>query len=175
MKGVLTSRHFIYLVEGEPEVPRTAQRLGTGFAALVFPLEFDARRRLFAAAESGCADLERRDGLENEVDRMLTDSRINRFVDDFSRQWLQLHRVGMFPPDKGLYPKYDDWLENEHAQRGRRVLPRDVRQEHAVDEFIDSDWTMANARLCDFYGLPEPKSGALSVSRSSPRIIAAVC
>ena len=28
-----------------------------------------------------------------------------------------------------------------------------------IDGFIDSDWTMANARLCDFYGLPEPKTG----------------
>jgi len=28
-----------------------------------------------------------------------------------------------------------------------------------LDSFIHSDWTVANARLCDFYGLPEPKSG----------------
>ena len=28
-----------------------------------------------------------------------------------------------------------------------------------IDRFIDSDWTVANARLCDFYGLPEPKTG----------------
>jgi hypothetical protein len=27
-----------------------------------------------------------------------------------------------------------------------------------LDRFLDSDWTMANARICDFYGLPEPKS-----------------
>jgi hypothetical protein len=26
-----------------------------------------------------------------------------------------------------------------------------------IDAFIDSDWTMANGRLCDFYGLPEPQ------------------
>ena len=26
-----------------------------------------------------------------------------------------------------------------------------------IEGFLDSDWTMANARLCDFYGLPEPK------------------
>jgi mono/diheme cytochrome c family protein len=28
-----------------------------------------------------------------------------------------------------------------------------------VGQFIDSNWTMANARICDFYGLPEPKTG----------------
>ena len=40
----------------------------------------------------------------------------------FSRQWLQLHRVGMFPPDKKLYPTYDAWLEDEHACRAGGVL-----------------------------------------------------
>jgi mono/diheme cytochrome c family protein len=28
-----------------------------------------------------------------------------------------------------------------------------------IEGFIDSEWTTANARLCDFYGLPEPKTG----------------
>ncbi len=27
-----------------------------------------------------------------------------------------------------------------------------------MESFLDSDWTMANSRLCDFYGLPEPKT-----------------
>jgi hypothetical protein len=98
--------------------------------------------------------------LQNEVDRMLTDSRINRFIDDFSRQWLQLHRVGMFPPDKKLYPSYDDWLETsmraEPVEYFREMLAKNL----PVEGFLDSDWTMANARLCDFYGLPEPKTGS---------------
>ena len=42
---------------------------------------------------------------------MLADERLNRFIQDFARQWLQLHRLGMFPPDAKLYPKYDVWLE----------------------------------------------------------------
>lgn len=28
-----------------------------------------------------------------------------------------------------------------------------------LESFLDSDWTMANARLCNFYGLPEPQTG----------------
>jgi hypothetical protein len=89
---------------------------------------------------------------------MLADSRINRFIDDFSRQWLQLHRVGMFPPDKKVYPGYDDWLETsmraEPVEYFREMLAKNL----PIDGFLDSDWTMANARLCDFYGLPEPPS-----------------
>ena len=36
-------------------------------------------------------------GLAKEVDRMLADSKASRFIDDFARQWLQLHRFGTFP------------------------------------------------------------------------------
>ena len=109
---------------------------------------------LFTAAKGGVLSGE---GLKKEVDRMLMDSRINRFIDDFSRQWLQLHRVGMFPPDKKLYPAYDDWLETsmraEPVEYFREMLTNNL----PIEGFLDSDWTMANARLCDFYGLPEPK------------------
>ena len=111
---------------------------------------------LFTAARSGNLN---GDGLKKEVDRMLTDSRINRFIDDFTRQWLQLHRVGMFPPDKKLYPTYDDWLETsmraEPVEYFREMLAKNL----SIESFLDSNWTMANARLCDFYGLPEPKKG----------------
>ena len=93
------------------------------------------------------------------MDRLLADSSINRFIDDFSRQWLQLHRVGMFPPDKKLYPVYDAWLEesmrDEPVEFFREMLAKNL----PVEAFLDSDWTVANARLCDFYGLPEPKTG----------------
>ena len=110
---------------------------------------------LFAAAQGGSLNGE---GLKKEVDRLLTDSKTNRFVNDFARQWLQLHRVGMFPPDKKLYPTYDAWLETslraEPVEYFREMFSKNL----PIDSFIDSDWTMANARLCDFYGLPEPKT-----------------
>jgi len=90
---------------------------------------------------------------------MVSDPRMNRFIDDFSRQWLQLHRVGMFPPDKKLYPAYDDWLEtslrSEPVEYFRELLSKNL----PIERFLESDWTMANARLCDFYGLPEPAAG----------------
>ena len=157
MQGVLTSRHFIYLVEGDTVArkqltdPERASRLSY-FLWSSMPDD-----GLFNAATSGSLSGE---GLQNEVDRMLADGKASRFVDDFARQWLQLHRVGMFPPDKKLYPGYDDWLEtsmrSEVIEYFREIFTKNL----PIDRFIDSDWTMANARLCDFYGLPEPKTDA---------------
>ena len=156
MKGVLTSRHFIYLVEGEPDVREHLDDWELASRLSYFLWSSMPDGSLFAAAQNGALS---GDGLEQEVDRLLSDSKVNRFIEDFSRQWLQLHQLGMFPPDKGLYPTYDAWLEtslrNEPIEFFREVFDKNM----PLDELIDSDWTMANARLCDFYGLPEPKSG----------------
>jgi hypothetical protein len=156
LQGVLTSRHFIYLVEGDPQ-PRerlTDQELASRLSYFLWSSMPDDT--LLTAVKAGSLKEER---LQKEVNRMLADDRINRFIDDFSRQWLQLHRVGMFPPDKKLYPGYDDWLEtsmrNEPVEFFRKLLTKNL----PIESLIDSDWTMANARLCDFYGLPEPKNG----------------
>ena len=156
LQGVLTSRHFIYLVEGDPQ-PRerlTDQELASRLSYFLWSSMPDDA--LFTAAKDGAL---KGDNLKQTVNRMLSDDRINRFIDDFSRQWLQLHRVGMFPPDKKLYPGYDDWLEismrNEPVEYFRELLTKNL----AIESLLNSNWTMANARLCDFYGLPEPKTG----------------
>ena len=153
---VLTSRHFIYLVEGEPVVREQLTEWELASRLSYFLWSSMPDDGLFAAAKDGALN---GDGLRKEVERMLTDDRINRFIDDFSRQWLQLHRVGMFPPDKKLYPTYDDWLEAsmraEPVEFFRELLAKNL----PIDNFLDSDWTVLNARLCDFYGLPEPKTG----------------
>ncbi len=156
MQGVLTSRNFIYLVEGEPDARERLNDSELASRLSYFLWSSMPDDALFTAARNGNLN---GDGLTKEVDRILTDSRTNRFIDDFSRQWLQLHRVGMFPPDKKLYPTYDDWLETsmreEPVEYFREMLTKNLPIEH----FLDSDWTMANARLCDFYGLPEAETG----------------
>jgi mono/diheme cytochrome c family protein len=156
LQGVMTSRHFIYLVEGDTVARErlTDSELASRLSYFLWSSMPDDA--LFAAAQGGTLNGE---GLKKEVDRMLADSKASRFIDDFARQWLQLHRVGMFPPDKKLYPAYDAWLEesmrNEPVEFFRELFSKNM----PIDGFVESDWTIANARLCDFYGLPEPKNG----------------
>ena len=179
MQGVLTSRHFLYLVEGDPVARErlTDTELASRLSYFLWSSMPDDA--LFTAAQNGFQKNVRRTSspsqdptsdssedptdkmsvvLEGEVDRMLADGKGNRFVDDFARQWLQLHRLGMFAPDKGIYPTYDSWLEasmrSEPIEYFREMFVKNL----SVDGFIDSNWTMANPRLCQFYGLPEPKT-----------------
>jgi hypothetical protein len=163
MKAVLTSRHFIYLVEGEPQTQRdhlTDSELASRLSYFLWSSMPD--ERLLTAAKEGTL---RGDGLASEVDRLLSDRRADRFIEDFPRQWLQLHRVGMFPPDGDLYPRYDLWLENSLGREPIEFFREIFVKNLPLAEFIHSEWTMADARLCDFYGLPEPKgSGFQRVS-----------
>lgn len=156
LQSVLTSRNFIYVVEGDPAARERLNdwELATRLSYFLWSSMPD--ERLLDVAHSGKLNGET---LKQELERLLTDSKVNRFVDDFARQWLQLHRVGMFPPDKKLYPNYDAWLEaslrTEVVEYFREMFTKNL----SIDGIIDSDWTMANARLCAFYGLPELTSG----------------
>jgi hypothetical protein len=156
MQGVLTSRHFIYLVEGDPAARDHLNDSELASRLSYFLWSSMPDDALFAAAKAGTL---KRDGLKKEVDRMLADSKASRFIDDFTGQWLQLHRVGMFPPDKKLYPAYDDWLEKSMRAEPVEFFRELFAKNLTIDSFIESDWTVANGRLCDFYGLPEPKNG----------------
>ncbi len=155
MQGILTSRHFIYIVEGEPVAREklTDWELASRLSYFLWSSMPDAG--LFAAANDGTLNGNR---LTNEVNRMLADNKSNRFIDDFARQWLQLHRLGMFPPDQKLYPSYDAWLEASLRREPVEFLREMFSKNIPIDHLIDSDWTMLNARLCDFYGLPEPST-----------------
>ena len=112
---VLTSRNFIYLVEGEPKPREMLNEHELASRLSYFLWSSMPDNTLFSKANEG-----KLNGLElaTQVDRMLSDGRIERFVDDFSRQWLQLHRVGMFPPTKNFIPNMmTGWKPAWHMNR----------------------------------------------------------
>jgi mono/diheme cytochrome c family protein len=154
LKGVLTAKDFLYLVEGDPVARERLNDWELAARLSYFFWSSMPDDGLVAAAKAGTLS----GSLSKEVDRMLADGKASRFIEDFPRQWLQLHRLGMFPPDRKIYPGYDRWLEKsmglEPVEYFREVFTKNL----PIDAFIESDWTMANSRLCDFYVLPEPRS-----------------
>jgi len=157
LRGVLTSKDFLYMVEGDPMARDrlTDWELASRLSYFLWSSMPDDA--LSAAARAGMLEGA---GLTGQVDRMLADPRADRFIDDFSRQWLQLHRVGMFPPDRKIYPVYDAWLETSLRSEPVEFFREMFAKNLPLGGFLDSDWTMANARLCEFYGLPEPKTSS---------------
>lgn len=153
MLGVLASKNFYYLEEGSPNERRDKVNdweLASRLSYFLWGSMPD--EQLFAAAREGT--LHQPEVLRAQLNRMLEDEKVARFTDAFPRQWLQLHKVGMFPPDPKLYPDYDLWLEKsmslETTAYFREMFARDL----PLREFLKSDWTMVNPRLAAFYKLP---------------------
>ena len=153
--GVLTSRNFTYVVEGEPTPRNLLTDWERASRLSYFLWSSMPDQQLFDAAKSGKLSAV---ALAAQVDRMLADPKASRFIDDFPRQWLQLHKLGMFPPDQKLYPDYEVWLEASMGEEVVHFFKEVFSKNLPIDTFLQSDWTMANPRLCEFYGLPEPKA-----------------
>ncbi|MCE9606296.1 MAG: DUF1592 domain-containing protein [Planctomycetia bacterium] len=158
--GVLTSKNFYYLEEGSPTGNRNevndwelASRLSY-FLWSSMPDE-----ELFSAARAGT--LHAPDVLRAQTKRMLADPKISRFTESFPRQWLQLHRVGMFPPDAEMYPDYDKWLERSMVLETTGFFGEVFAKNLPLREFLASDWTMMNPRLALHYRLPPPAETGL--------------
>ncbi|MEZ6088519.1 MAG: DUF1592 domain-containing protein [Pirellulaceae bacterium] len=152
MVAILCSKSFLFIAEGNEDAERNELNdweLATRLSYLLWSTMPDDE--LFSLAEQG--KLQDRGVLKSQFQRMLDDPRSERFVQSFSSQWLNLRKVGMFPPDRNLYPNYDDHLEQSMVGESRAFFGEVLRQGLSLREFIDSDWTMLNPRLARFYGI----------------------
>ncbi|MBU6294378.1 MAG: DUF1592 domain-containing protein [Planctomycetes bacterium] len=155
LAGVLASKNFCYIVEGSPAAKRDTLddwELASRLSYFLWSSMPDAG--LFSAAASG--KLSKPEELAGQFRRMAKDPRISRLVESFPRQWLQLHRVGQFPPDPGLYPDYDKWLERSMVLESQAYFGEMMAGNLPLAEFLNSDWTMANARIAGHYRIPPP-------------------
>ena len=153
LAGVLTSKNFYYLEEGAATQHRDKVNdweLASRLSYFLWGSMPDDE--LFAAAQAGT--LHEPAVLHAQFARMIADPRIKRFTNAFPRQWLQLHKVGMFPADPELYPDYDKWLETSMVLETVGYFTEVFGKNLSLREFISSDWTMMNARLAMHYKMP---------------------
>lgn len=152
--AVLCAKDFLYLVEGSPNQKSdklTDWELASRLSYFLWSTMPDDE--LLDLARSG--RLHEPQVLREQVKRMLTDARSARFAAAFPRQWLQLRQVGMFPPDKKLYPMYDDYLQKSMIAETTAFFREVLNHDLSLREFLDSDWTMMNARLAVHYQRPD--------------------
>jgi hypothetical protein len=106
---------------------------------------------LRAAATSG--RLRERQGIHDEVERLLADSRSSRFIDDFTDQWLELNRVDETNPDRQLYPEYTWLLRHSMVAESRGFFRECLDKDLPVRTLVDADFTMLTQRLAEHYSV----------------------
>lgn len=91
--------------------------------------------------------------LRKQVDRLLADARAERFVRDFAGQAFRLYEINSTTPDGDLYPEYDDILGQSMLRETQMYLAELIREDLSAANLIDADFTFANRRLAEHYGL----------------------
>lgn len=151
--GILASKNFTYLAEGSPGTNRmdlTDQELASRLSYFLWSSMPDAELSKLAQEKK----LDEPKVLRAQFARMIANPKFERFTDSFPHQWLQLEKVGMFPPDEKLYPDYDKWLEQSMVLETKSYFAEMLHGNRPIREFIDSNWTMLNPRLAYHYELP---------------------
>lgn len=142
-KAALCSPDFLYFRE-------TPGRLD--HASLASRLSYFLWRTL-PDAELLTADLNSEKDLLHQFDRLLSDPRSERFVSDFTGQWLDLRKVHDTSPDRYLFPEYfcDVHLVNSAVAESEATFAEMLRKDLPAITAIKSNFVMINERLAELY------------------------
>jgi len=162
--AILASKNFFYIAEGDPKTRRaTVNDFEIASRLSYFLTGSMPDTELFAAAKNG--QLSTAEQRRQQAQRLMTSPRSQAFAESFPYQWLQLSKVGEFPPDEKLYPDYDRWLEKSMVMESLEYFKEVYQNNLPIDIFLDSGWTMLNSRLADHYKMPSPgKTGFQKVN-----------
>ncbi len=165
MLAILNSKSFLFLAEGDENAQRHTLNdweLASRLSYLLWSTMPDAELLSLA----GQSKLHDKAELSKQVARMIADPRSERFTDSFASQWLRLRKVGMFQPDKKLYPDYDKALENSMISETQSFFREVLNNGLTLREFLNSDWSMMNELLAKHYGLDDAFAAAAKGTRT---------
>jgi hypothetical protein len=175
LERLLVSPQFLFRIEREP----VETKPGTVYR--VSDLELASRLSFFLwssipddelleAAASGKLHDEK--VLEQQVLRMLADTKSDALVTNFAAQWLYLRDIQAKQPDEILFPDFDETLRNAMQRESELFIASVLRENRSVLDLISANYTFLNERLAKHYGIPNIKGAhfrRVEFPESSPR------
>ncbi len=157
LQRLLISPEFLFRVERDPRdaAPGTAYR--------VSDLELASRLSFFLWSSIPDDDLlglavqgklKEPQVLEEQVRRMLSDSRSKALVSNFAGQWLHFRNVRTWLPDPEEYSDFDENLREAFLQEMTLFVDSTIREDRSVLDLLRADYTFLNERLAQHYGIP---------------------
>lgn len=167
-KAILCSPDFLFVAEEPGKL--SGKELAARLAFYLWRSLPDERLSKFG--RSGA--LKKPEVLRAEALRMLDDPRADRFIDDFTNQWLGLDDIYSTTPDKRLYPEYEeDSFLVESMVRETRIFVREmIRSDLPIVNVVNSDFTFLNESLARHYKIEGVTGGNLqkvALPQNSPR------
>ena len=157
LQRILVSPYFLFRVESDPA------GIASGAAYRVSDIELASRLSLFLwstipddellnVAQRG--KLKEPAVLEQQVKRMLADSRANTLVSNFINQWLYLRNMESVLPDPAAFPGFDENLRDALAKETDLFFQSMLREDRSVLDLLRADYSFLNERLARHYGIP---------------------
>ena len=158
--GILCSPKFLFLHESSDRAnanttPRrlTPLEYATRISFLLWSSQPDDELIRAAAANKLSSSRE----LRIQIDRMVDGPLSQGFLDGFVRQWLKVDGFNQFPPDQRIFPRYYETefrgLDEDLIDQPLEMVRELLRNDRSLLDLIDSDWTMLNERLANYYGI----------------------
>ncbi len=110
--------------------------------------------------------------IRKQAHRMLADEKSDRFIEDFTAQWLELKNIGEMRPDPKFYREYDPLLEGLMRKESEVFFERILKENMPVSTFLDSDFILINERLAKHYqidGVNGSRFRKVNLSKDNPR------
>ncbi|MEO0414093.1 MAG: DUF1592 domain-containing protein [Verrucomicrobiota bacterium] len=147
----LASPEFLYLADGEAGGALSGVDLATRLSYFLWSSLPDAELR--AAGESG--ELLKPDVLKTQFNRMMQDEKSDRFIKEFSSQWLDLGALDRVAINPQFYKGFDNDIKALMIQETQRYFEHVLRGERSALELLRSDYSLLNEKLARHYRLPE--------------------
>ncbi len=168
-RAALCSPDFLYHVEadvGRALLPVAVEASETGKSARLTTIDDHALacrlsylfwnsmpdENLTNLAASG--KLRTPDVLRSETERLLKDSKSQRFIEDFLGQWLKLRQIAATDPDRKLYPEFNPYLQDSMVAETRAYFREMIDKDLDATHLVRSKFAMLNEKLAVHYGVP---------------------
>jgi hypothetical protein len=159
LSAILVNPHFLFRVENDPPDAAPAMPYRISDVQLASRLSFFLWSsipddELLDLAIRGELRKEKPELLEQQVRRMLGDSRSQSLVTNFADQWLHLRNLESITPDLRLFPDFDHNLRQAFRQETELLFESVLREDRSVLDLLKTDHTFLNERLAKHYGIP---------------------
>jgi mono/diheme cytochrome c family protein len=159
VEGLLVSPEFLYRIEREP----ASSIVDQSTTYRISDLELASRLSFFLWSSipddqllEGATSGKLRNGgvLEQQVRRMLADSRADALVTNFVGQWLFLRNLPTVLPDPKRDQDFDEDLRQGFRRETELLAASVLREDRSVLDLLSANYTFVNERLAKHYGIP---------------------
>ncbi len=155
LTAILTSPHFLFRVEHDPEPDdedgiRSLDGYELASRLSYFLWSSMPDEELFRVAGEGT--LHQPEVLKTQTQRMLDDPRSRALVDNFAGQWLQLRDLSHLVPDPTMFPSVNEAMRADMRTETELLFEAIMRENRSVLDLLRADFTYVNERLAGHYG-----------------------